>query len=448
MVTKKYEILFSEETIISGKKVYPIKALKTIKPADGSVIKPGTRGGYISDKNNLEQFGECWIENGSIVVDSAIVYGDAFVGNNSKVESNVFVGDNSIVLNSVISKCVKITDDSTVCDSKITDKVRVYGKSTVSSSELTQEVIIKNSIIRKSNIKEFVNVIGSTVHQSDLSSTSSFTDCFVQNSCIDCAIGFTASKILCDIDKDCFGYKLSEYPFWNYSTHYQFARIKNAYIEKQSDICIYPVFEKDFMKNVFLHSCFVYHRTIELFTTKSNIYSCLCYWGIESGKIGSNNNYILPGTMFSVVINSLFQESILKKFDYDMYQKFNIIKEILRYLQINPLKLAENILNDNCIDNIDYTYKKIGFLINCAIVEAVICTIKETDNDMIESWLFFIDSIIDNTSIDLKNFKIKSLDNLYLIFPEIIEQIIKKEGKKLIDLPKNTILIPKKIKEV
>lgn len=59
---KKYSLIESDRS--NGKqKLYQIKALKTFTTSNGTKVKEGDLGGFISGEHNLSHEGNCWVAN-------------------------------------------------------------------------------------------------------------------------------------------------------------------------------------------------------------------------------------------------------------------------------------------------------------------------------------------------------------------------------------------------
>ena len=79
MEEKKFE-LTDETREWHGHTLHRIKALK-----DFADVKAGDIGGYVTNKNNLSQKGNCWIYDNGKVYGKAKVYGNARVSGNALV---------------------------------------------------------------------------------------------------------------------------------------------------------------------------------------------------------------------------------------------------------------------------------------------------------------------------------------------------------------------------
>ena len=94
---------------------YRIKALKDFQLITGEVIKTGDLGGFVENKHNLSQEGNCWIDyyaktigksrvkdnavlkDYSVVFDNSTVSGNAVMNGESKAFGNSTVSGNAIM---------------------------------------------------------------------------------------------------------------------------------------------------------------------------------------------------------------------------------------------------------------------------------------------------------------------------------------------------------------
>jgi hypothetical protein len=86
MSDKKYKLVKTDKTTLSGQIVYRIKALK-----DFNDVKKGDLGGYIQTEDNLSHKNNAWVYNGSVVFDDALISGDARIMGESYVYSDVIL---------------------------------------------------------------------------------------------------------------------------------------------------------------------------------------------------------------------------------------------------------------------------------------------------------------------------------------------------------------------
>src|SRR6185437_7812703 len=97
---KKYKLTKDSITLLSGIKLYRIKALK-----DFSNVKKGDMGGYIQKESNLSHEGTAWVYGNAWVCGNARVYGDARVHYRvlekdiKNIKDNIRVTLNSLPIN-------------------------------------------------------------------------------------------------------------------------------------------------------------------------------------------------------------------------------------------------------------------------------------------------------------------------------------------------------------
>lgn len=111
MAKKKYK-LTGETISFDGANLYRIEALK-----DFYDVKKGDKGGWVEHEGNLSQLGCCWVYHNAIVMDNAVVKGDARVMDHAEISGNAIIDDNAMVY-----------DRAKVCDNSIvTENARIYG---------------------------------------------------------------------------------------------------------------------------------------------------------------------------------------------------------------------------------------------------------------------------------------------------------------------------------
>lgn len=91
-----------------------IRALRSF----GSVQK-GDLGGWIQERRNLSDEGNCWVGDGARVFNGAIVHGDAVVENSTLVFDDAEVFGNAIVSGPIRNGRIKILDGATVCGNAV-----------------------------------------------------------------------------------------------------------------------------------------------------------------------------------------------------------------------------------------------------------------------------------------------------------------------------------------
>ena len=126
---KKYEILMDEENTIEyeGHILHRIKALK-----DFEHVEKGDLGGYVENKNNLSQDGNCWIYNDAKAMDNSKIYDNSIICGNSIMCDNSRIYDNSEIYgnsrmynnsvmcgNSTMYGNSRMYDNSVMCDNSV-----------------------------------------------------------------------------------------------------------------------------------------------------------------------------------------------------------------------------------------------------------------------------------------------------------------------------------------
>ena len=122
METKKYKL--TEESInpLSSIRLYRIEALK-----DFADVKKGDKGGFVESKDNLSQYGDCWVYDNATVSGNAEVYGNAKVFGDAMVYGNAAVSDNAQVYgNAAVSDNAQVFGDA-----EVYGRARVYGHAKV-----------------------------------------------------------------------------------------------------------------------------------------------------------------------------------------------------------------------------------------------------------------------------------------------------------------------------
>ncbi|MDD0824424.1 hypothetical protein PTQ27_08110 [Mannheimia sp. AT1] len=129
---KKYCLIESERGD-EDQKLYQIKALKTFTTSNGTEVKEGDLGGFISGEHNLSHEGNCWVANSAEVWDQACVSENGYIGGYTALLHNAKVYGNARVLRGCISNNVKIYDSAVVAvKNNIWDDVEIFGNATVS----------------------------------------------------------------------------------------------------------------------------------------------------------------------------------------------------------------------------------------------------------------------------------------------------------------------------
>lgn len=126
-IKKKYE--FTGKTCDNGTgfTMHEIRALK-----DFDDVKAGDLGGYIESEKNLSQCGNCWVYPNSVVWANARVTGNAKVRGNSRVRNSAKVYENAVVDN----------------DSDILTGAKIHGNAVVSNVMVDRSEIYGNAVVR------------------------------------------------------------------------------------------------------------------------------------------------------------------------------------------------------------------------------------------------------------------------------------------------------------
>lgn len=89
---KKYELNDDTITLMNGRKLYRIRALK-----DFSDVEKGDFGGYVEKEENLSHGDDCWVYGNARVFGDARVFDNARAYNNARVCGNAEVCGNARV---------------------------------------------------------------------------------------------------------------------------------------------------------------------------------------------------------------------------------------------------------------------------------------------------------------------------------------------------------------
>jgi len=125
MNADKYEL--TDETIKTpdGETLHRIKALRDI-PFKG--VKKDDLGGWIESYTNLDQEGDCWVEDDAKVYGNAKIYDNAWVHGNAKVFKDAKVYGNAKVYNSaMVHGNAEVYDNATISsNAQVRDNAKVY----------------------------------------------------------------------------------------------------------------------------------------------------------------------------------------------------------------------------------------------------------------------------------------------------------------------------------
>ncbi len=121
----KYELTDDVLTVVKTDNIeenlFRIMAIKDFKLVDGTQIKKGDLGGYISSEKNLSQEGMCWVMDETRVYENAVISDNAIVRNCANVLGNAKVSDDA-----------QISGQAVICDNaKVFEFAQIYGSATV-----------------------------------------------------------------------------------------------------------------------------------------------------------------------------------------------------------------------------------------------------------------------------------------------------------------------------
>lgn len=156
----KYEIDKYDNKRINGKQVFRVIATESF----GNVVK-GEKGGYVACEDNLSQFGNCWIDTNSFILDTAVVYGDAQI-NQSTISGHSIVCDqanihHTMVINAHISGNAKLYE-SNIDESTIDGNVEIFS-SVVNLSSVSDNCYVSFSRIVFSNLYDNTFFFNATI---------------------------------------------------------------------------------------------------------------------------------------------------------------------------------------------------------------------------------------------------------------------------------------------
>lgn len=137
-MNQKYEILKDQSIEVNGQTLYRIRALRDITALVS--VKAGDIGGYVSNKDNLSQFDNCWVYNDAKMFDQSRLY------HNARILDNVEMYDHGRMIgNSIASGNAKLFKHSRMDDSAVI----------IGDTELHGEVVLRgNAYIRGGYLTE------------------------------------------------------------------------------------------------------------------------------------------------------------------------------------------------------------------------------------------------------------------------------------------------------
>lgn len=132
---KKYCLIESERGD-EDQKLYQIKALKTFTTSNGTEVKEGDLGGFISGEHNLSHEGNCWVANSAEVWDQACVSENGYLGGITRLYDQAQLYGNARVRRGNIGGNVKIYGNAEVSvKGYISDDVEIYENAVVASKD-------------------------------------------------------------------------------------------------------------------------------------------------------------------------------------------------------------------------------------------------------------------------------------------------------------------------
>lgn len=142
--------------------LFKIKSVGTFSLPDGTVVKKGDQGGWITSENCLSHNGQCWIDEETKVIDSR-VSGDAHL-ENTIVSNNSQIGDWSILKDSFIIAS-QVAGHSFIQSAQL-KQAEVFGRVELSHSRCEYVNIEGDVNVRDSELK-MVHVAHEKMHVGD-----------------------------------------------------------------------------------------------------------------------------------------------------------------------------------------------------------------------------------------------------------------------------------------
>jgi len=142
---------------------YQIRALKDIESMG---IRKGDLGGYVNDKDNLSQEGNCWIFNDSRMFNNSRMYDNSKMHNNSMMFNNSEMHDNSEMYDNARMYNNSKMHNNTVMfnNSEMHDNSEMYGKSRMfDSAVLTNDSSLINKTAWYMRTKQYSITISSHI---------------------------------------------------------------------------------------------------------------------------------------------------------------------------------------------------------------------------------------------------------------------------------------------
>lgn len=152
MTSKKYSILEDDCKTVNRKKVYRIRAMRSIE----GIVSTGETGGYVEAEKNLSHEGRCWIRDEAVAMGWSEVSEDAQIRDNAKAYGHAKVSGRALVYNSAeISGRAMVTGNASIFQ-----KAEIYGDALVSGNAIVYD---EASIMGMARIDENARVFGRAV---------------------------------------------------------------------------------------------------------------------------------------------------------------------------------------------------------------------------------------------------------------------------------------------
>lgn len=152
----KFELITCKTPGENGLLLFQIRALKDISRFN---IKKGDLGGFVSSEKNLSQLEDCWIEEGSMVLDNSFVDGNAYICGKSVLSQAVHIQGETIIKNSILKGNIDILENSELKQVKAEGTISILGK-----NEIVQSILYGNVTIEGNNkIHHFSRIQGEEI---------------------------------------------------------------------------------------------------------------------------------------------------------------------------------------------------------------------------------------------------------------------------------------------
>lgn len=133
---KKYE--FTGGTLPFVKKngdTVTLKQIRSLINIESHHVKVGDMGGYIESDKNLSHTGTAWVDEGSLVLEDAVVMEHAFL-ENSVISGQAIISNHAVIRKSNVSGKTKVHDNASVITSYLDGDTLIGEKSMVSNCSL------------------------------------------------------------------------------------------------------------------------------------------------------------------------------------------------------------------------------------------------------------------------------------------------------------------------